>query len=126
MNESEGKYRGTVVYHLVYSELIQAARFRGLTTYQAIAQIMGLPLQGSHMGREIGQMLVEIVENELREGRPMLSAVAVGVSGTPGPGFTGLARTLGKLTSEDKAEDMAFWEKEREAVYKAWAREFKA
>lgn len=125
MSETNGKYRGTVAYYLVYSELIQAARFRGLTTYQAIAQIMDLPLKGSYMGREVGQMLGEITENELREGRPMLSAVAVGVSGTPGPGFAGLARTLGKLTSEDKAEEKAFWEQEREAVYKAWAREFK-
>lgn len=125
MPNSDEKYRGSVVYHLVYSELIQAARFRGLTTYQAIAQLMGLPLQGSYMGREVGLMLGEITENELREGRPMLSAVAVGVSGTPGPGFGGLARSLGKLASEDKAEEKAFWEKEREAVYKAWAREFK-
>lgn len=37
MNELTGKYRGTVVYHLVYCELIQAARYGGLTTYQAIA-----------------------------------------------------------------------------------------
>ena len=30
-------------------------------------------------------------------GRPMLSAIAVGVSGSPGDGFFGLAKTLGKF-----------------------------
>jgi hypothetical protein len=120
-----GKYRGSTAYHLVYCELIRAAQYGGLTTYQAIAQIMGLPLQGSHMGKEVGMMLGEISEDELAQGRPMLSAVVVGVSGSPGPGFAALARELGKLESEDKADEMAFWEREKTAVYKAWAREFK-
>lgn len=125
MSESEGKYRGTVTYHLVYQELIRAARYRGVTTNQAIAQIMGLPLRGNYMSREVGMMLGEISEDEVSHGRPMLSALAIKVSGTPGKGFFGLARSLGRLTSEDKAEEKAFWEQEREAVYKAWAREFK-
>ena len=56
-------YRGTTVYHLVYAELAAAARDRGVTTYQAVAQIMGLPLQGNHMGREVGQ-IGEIGEDE--------------------------------------------------------------
>lgn len=30
-------YRDTIVYHLVYVELATAARYRGATTYQAIA-----------------------------------------------------------------------------------------
>lgn len=124
MSEATGKYRGSVAYHLVYSELIRAAQYGGLTTYQAIAQIMGLPLQGSHMGRQVGIMLGEITEDELAQGRPMLSAVAVGVNGVPGPGFAGLARELGKLDSEEKADEMAFWEAECAAVYETWARKF--
>ena len=126
MSERNGKYRGSTTYHLIYCELIRAAQYGGLTTYQAIAQIMGLPLQGSHMGREVGNMLGEISEDELAQGRPMLSAIVVGVNGLPGSGFAALARELGKLESEDKADEMAFWEEERTAVYKAWAREFKA
>ncbi|MCB8945211.1 MAG: hypothetical protein H6658_15805 [Ardenticatenaceae bacterium] len=119
-----GKYYGSVEYHLVYCELIRAAQYGGLTTYQAVAQIMGLPLQGSHMGREVGIMLGEISENELAQERPMLSAIVVGVSGVPGPGFAAIARQLGKLDSEDKADEMAFWEREKTAVYQTWAREF--
>ena len=49
------------------------------------------------MGREVGHVLGEIVEDEVAADRPMLSAVAVGVSGLPGPGFYSLAQELGRL-----------------------------
>lgn len=124
MTNISSKYRGSVQYHLVYCELIRAARYHGLTTYQAIAQIMGLPLKGSHMGREVGQMLGEISEDEVNRGRPMLSAVAVSVNGLPGPGLFSLARQFGRLSEEGKAEQEKFWKDEVSAVYKTWSREF--
>lgn len=124
MADISSKYRGSVQYHLVYCELIRAARYRGFTTYQAKAQIMRLPLKGSHMGKEVGQMLGEISEDETTRGRPMLSAVAVSVSGSPGPGFYSLARQFGRLSEEGKAEQEKFWKDEVSAVYKAWSREF--
>jgi hypothetical protein len=127
MSASEKKYRDTILYYLVYSELIQAARYQGVTTYQAIAQLMGLPLRGSHMGRELGIILGEIAENETKLGRPLLTAVAVGVNGEPGSGFFTVARELGKLgEGADKAAERAFWQAERAAVYEAWARKFAA
>lgn len=114
------KYRGTTRYFHVMAELVRAAQYRGLTTYQDIAVIMGLPLRGSHMGREVGQVLGEISEDEVGAGRPMLSTVAVGVDGKAGTGFFGLARDLNRLAAgEDEA---AFWERERHAVYTAWRR----
>ena len=81
MSVVSDKYRGSKEYLLVYCELIRPARYRGTTTYQAIAEIMGLPLRGSYMGSEIGKVLGEISEDELNQERPMLSAIAVGVSG---------------------------------------------
>jgi len=119
------KYRGSKEYLLVYCELIRAARYRGLTTYQAVAEIMGLPLRGNYMGKEVGHMLGEISQDELDHGRPMLSALAVGVSGSPGSGFFSLARELGKLQERSKEAQHRFWEEEKAAVYKAWKREFK-
>ncbi|MBZ5542830.1 MAG: hypothetical protein LAO07_04015 [Acidobacteriia bacterium] len=114
------KYRGTTTYYHVHSELVRAAQYRGLTTYQDLAVIMALPPSGSHMGSEAGHVLGEIVEDEVGAGRPMLSAVAVSVSGRPGPGFFGLARDLGRLrTGED---EQAFWEAECKRVYEAWRR----
>lgn len=119
------KYRGSVKYHLVFCELIRAARYGGLTTYQAIAQLMGLPLKGSHMGKEVGQILGEIAEDEMKQGRPMLSAVAVGVSGSPGPGYYSLARQLGKLESESDEDAPDFWQQELDEVYAVWSRKYK-
>src|SRR5215510_11953840 len=91
------KYRGTTKYVHVLAELVRAAQYRGITTYQDIAVIMGLPIQGAYMGKETGHILGEISEDEFRSGRPMLSAVAVGVSGRPGPGFYSLAKSLGAM-----------------------------
>ena len=83
-----GKYRSTVTYFLVYGELINAARHRGTVTYQEIAARLGLPLKRSYMGAEVGHILGEISVDEAQYGRPMLSAVAIGVSGQPGSGFS--------------------------------------
>lgn len=120
MGVVDDKYRGTTGYVRVLAELVQAAQYRGLTSYQDIAKIMGLPTQGNLMGKEIGQMLGEIAEDEFRAGRPLLGAVVVGTSGKPGPGFFGLAKDLGKLTDDD--DPQAFWERERNAAYEAWRR----
>jgi hypothetical protein len=117
-----GKYRGTKEYHLVYSELIQAARYRGLITYGRVAAIMGLPPSGNHMAAEIGKILGEIVEEEHGQGRPMLSAIVVGAEGGPGEGFYSLARDLGKLKADSPEARRRFWEKERNAAYREWER----
>lgn len=125
MPDAKGKYRGTVAYQLVYAELVAAARYRGVTTYQAIAQLIGLPLKGAHMGAELGHVLGEISEDELKQGRPMLSAIAVGVDGVPGSGFFVWARQLGRLASDRPEDELPFWVEEKEAVYETWKRVFK-
>jgi hypothetical protein len=114
------KYRGTTKYFHVLAELVRAAQYRGVTTYQDIAVIMGLPLSGSHMGKEVGWILGEIAEDEVAAGRSMLSAVAVGVNGKPGPGFFALARELGRL--QRSGDEAAFWRAELDASYIAWKR----
>jgi hypothetical protein len=113
------KYRGTTTYFHVLAELVRAAQYRGVTTYQDIAVIMGLPSSGSHMGRETGHILGEISEDEVESKRPMLSAVAVGVNGKPGPGFYALAKQLGLMKATD--HELTFWEGQRRAAYEALA-----
>lgn len=71
-------------------------------------------------------VLGEISEDELNQGRSILSAIAVGVSGLPGQGFFGLAEQLGKLpaaASDEEKRDC--WEQERQALYETWRREFR-
>lgn len=122
------KYRGSKEYFLVYCELISAACSRGTLTYSEVADIMGLPPSGNYMGREVGQMLGEISQNEYHAGRPLLSAVAVSKRrGVPGRGFFGLAREFGKLQDNTTEEDeRRFWEEEKAAVYAAWEKPLKS
>jgi hypothetical protein len=116
------KYRGTTNYIRVLAELVRAAEYQGVTTYQDIAVIMGLPLQGAFMGKETGHIFGEISEDEVKAGRPMLSAVAVSVvTGKAGPGFFALAKELGRFGG-DTAEEQNFWRQEVQAVYETWKR----
>lgn len=110
-------YRGTTKYFRVLAELVCAAQYRGVTTYQHLATIMGLPQSGQHMAREVGKVLGEISEDELAAGRPILSAVAVGVHGKPGVGFFNFAREHGRLSSGD--DEAAFWMGEQALTYAA-------
>jgi hypothetical protein len=114
------KYRVATKYFHVKAELVRAAQYRGLTTYQDVAVIMGLPVSGSHMGREIGYVLGEISEDEVLAGRPMLSSVAVDVRDHVGEGFFNLARDLGRLAVG--GDERAFLEAERKQTYEAWRR----
>ena len=114
------RYRGKTIYHFVFHELVMAARYRGLVTYQEIAKMIGLPMSGSYMGHEVGWILGEISEDEIANGRPMLSALAVGVSGEPGDGFYNFAKELGRLQEDSKEARRQFWEEEKKAVYDAW------
>jgi len=115
------KYRGTKEYQLVYAELIMAARYRGVTTYQAVAQILGLPLTGSYMGAEAAGVVGAISGDEVAQGRPMLSALVVKAgSHKPGGGFFKLARQLGRLQSDRPEDEQRFWEQEKEALYETW------
>ena len=114
------KYRGTKAYFLAFSELITATRYHGVVHYQQIAQMTGLPLSGNYMGHELGQLLGEISEDEFLNKKPMLSALAVSVKGTPTAGFYTLARELGKLKSDAEADELPFWQKECKELYETW------
>jgi hypothetical protein len=106
---------------LVLAELVRAAQYRGLTTYQDLAVVLGLPTRGSHLVSDIGHLLGEITEDEVARGRPMLSAVVVASGRRRGTGFFGLARGLGRLHGGPDQED-SFWRRELDAVYETWRR----
>ncbi len=114
------KYYNSKEYFLVYGALIQAAQLRGTVTYQKVAELIGVPARGSFMARETGGVLGAISQNEMNNGRPMLSAVAVGVSGRPGDGFFNWARDLGRLHGDCREAEDQFWGEEKQAVYREW------
>lgn len=118
------QYLGTTEYFPILAELIRAARYRGTVTYQELADLIGLPLRGAYMGGELGEYLGAISEEEAKQSRPMLSAITITVAGEPGGGFFAKAKELGKFTGESAAERAAFWEAEKQAVYKTWQKSF--
>jgi len=120
MNKVTDKYRKTRQYDLAYYLMIGAAARGQVIYYTELAPLVGLPKQGQHMGSEIGHLLGEISEDEHRAGRPMLSSIVIGASKKPGSGYYQLARDLGKLRGTGTAEESAFWESEKAAVYKYW------
>ncbi len=119
------RYRGKKEYLIAISELINAARYGGKTTYQEIALIAGLPLRGSFMGKEVGHLLGEIAEDEVARDRPMLSAVVVDIKGKVGPGFFTLAEDLGRLPNNSEEGKRKFHEQELKACYDTWRRTYK-
>lgn len=113
-------FRGSITYHRVFAELVRAAEYQGLTTYQDVAMLMGIAPRGSFMGTVVGRIFTEICEDEVRARRPMLSAVGVSVEGRPGPGFFELARKLGRV--RDGEDDETFWRRELADVHRTWKR----
>ncbi len=85
---------------------------------------MRIPLSGNYMSGETGEILSEISSDEVECGRPMLSAVAVSVKGSPGLGFFALARELGLLKGESKEAKNQFWIDTRNEVYVTWKRDY--
>jgi len=111
-------YRGTPTYVQVLCTLVETARSEGTAAAADIAPVMGVWHGGQAMGTKVGQALNEISEDEVRLGRPMLSAVVVGRSGRPGAGFFALARTLGRLSVA--GDEKEFWQAELSDVYRVW------
>ena len=108
----------TKEYFVTYSILVNAAQHHGFATYQEIALSNRLPLIGNQMGSQVGDIIGLISENEISQGRPMLSAIVVGVSGKPGGGLYEWAKKLGVMTEGEDEE--TFWRKECEKVYEEW------
>ncbi len=115
---SDLKWDQSKEYFIAYSFLINAAQHQGFTTYQEIAQAIGLPTAGSYLSSQIGEILGIISANEKKQGRPMLSAIAVGTSGKPGGGFIPWAKDLGFFREGD--DEQSFWADECKKVYKEW------
>jgi hypothetical protein len=112
------RYRGTPEYDAIRELLIDAARRGTIVFYMPkISSILGFDAPSSEMAMELAYILGEISEDEHLAGRPLLSAVAIGQSNTPGKGFFTLARELGSFRGTD---ENAYWQDELKAVYRQW------
>ena len=124
MSEYVSKYVGSKEFIRTYGLLIRAAEMRGTVYYADVAAIFGLPATGNHTASVVGQVLGDIVDEERKQGRPMLSAVAVSqTNNRPGSGFYALAEMNGLIGSDATTEEkVAFWQAELKRVYETWKR----
>lgn len=114
-------YRRSTKYALAYSALVLAAHSRSMITYAGIARLTGLPATGNPMAKEVGRLVGEISEDEVVDGRPMLSALVVEKdTGHPGKGFFSLARNLKKLVGMSASAEKAFLKKEKTKLFDLW------
>ena len=104
---------------IIRQHLIELARRRGITNYTEAGRWVGLDMSWEVARIQIAQLLDIINEDEVIQGRPMLSALVIYKDeGRPGSGFFKCARGLGKLVGND--ED-GFWANEVKAVHKWWS-----
>lgn len=111
----------------VYAHLLTRARGGEQVTYGELAPLVGIAKWGNHAQWYIGWVLGYIAEAEVREGRPMLSAIVVNKSGSPGVGLWNLATELalyhGPIPESGgsiPAEAHAFWVAQRQGVFDQW------
>ena len=103
----------------IRQHLIEVARAKNLTTYTEAGNWVGLDMAWEVARIQIAQLLDSINEDEIDQGRPMLSSLVIYKDeGRPGSGFFKCARGLGKLVGNN--ED-SFWAKEVKAVHEWWS-----
>lgn len=85
--------------------LRQAAAAGAPITYLALAERMAMA--GPHRIHRLTLALEELVRADHAAGRPLLAALAVGRSGSPGRGFFQLLRDLGRYQGPDQGEAAA-------------------
>ncbi|MBM3460292.1 MAG: hypothetical protein FJX77_17370 [Armatimonadetes bacterium] len=122
----EVRYAGSREYYLVFSELLRAARYRGLVSYRELASLMGFPGRGPEVRREhleeLLALLGEIAREEFCHDRPPLGVLAVNGAGQPDLDFFYLLRELYEIDDWDPVQGFVeFWEALRGEVYATWA-----
>ena len=104
----------------VYERLVRAARAREFVHYGELAKMLGIDMDNPHFGAQVGKVLGEISEDEVANGRPMLSAIVVSKDDMlPGRGFFKLGQELHQV---DPGEDeIAFAIRQIRRVHEYWA-----
>jgi hypothetical protein len=108
-----------VSHQAVRERLIRAARAREFVHYGELARMLGIDMDNPHFGALVGKVLGEISEDEVANGRPMLSAVVVSRDTMlPGYGFFTLGQQLRQV--EPGEDDMAFAIRQIRRVHDYW------
>jgi hypothetical protein len=108
------------MYQAIYRKLQETAAAQTTVPYEELMQLAELnPFDRTDWTRLL-QLLAQIDRREHRQGRPLLSAVAVSpYVGISGAAFFQQAETLGRYAG---GSEPRFWQEERDRVYAAWNR----
>ena len=107
----------------LYDALVRIARSRDRITYQEIAPVVGLNLDKAADRDKLSNLLGDISQNEVAEGRPMLSVVVINAaSNQPGKGFFRLAKELDLYSGKTALDQLDFFVKELTRTYDYWAK----
>ncbi len=105
----------------IYEELKRVARAQSLTTFGAIAPLVGLNLNLRAHREYLALVLRAVSIEEHREGRPLLSAIVVqSQGGTPGKRFFKLAKELGLYSGCTELDELEFFSREVARVHATW------
>lgn len=107
-------------HQAVYERLVRAARAQEFVHYGELARMLGMDMDNPHFGALVGKVLGRISEDEVAEGRPMLSAIVVTKDEMlPGYGFYKLGQELHQV---DPGEDeIGFALRQIRRVHDYWA-----
>ena len=104
------------MHQAAYEKLKEVARAGGVIYYSQVAPVAGVG------PRNLGQILGEVCQGEVHQGRPMLGAVVVRKdSHLPGQGFFKSARKLGLFQGSNDKERREFWVQELRKVHGYWS-----
>ena len=111
-----------MTHDAVRERLIAAARAGELVHYAELAKMLGIDMDNPYFGAQVGKVLGQISEDEVADGRPMLSAIVVSKDTMlPGYGFFTLGQQL-RQTEPDE-DDLAFAIRQIRRVHDYWAAE---
>lgn len=97
--------------------LQEVARAGETITYENLGQDIGLEMETLAERTQLTHMLTEVARREHESGRPLLTAVVVNDTGTPGYEFYSVADDVGYNVG---SYDVPFFKEELERVYNYW------
>ena len=114
------------MHEAIYAELVARARSKPgrLAFYPEIAPLTGLNMDREEDREKISALLGQILEHEVANGRPLLTAIVVhrGNDNNPGEGFFSAATQLGKFNgSLEPMARLEFWVRQVGEVHQYWA-----
>lgn len=109
-------------HQIVRDRLIQAARGGTFIHYSELAKLLGIDMDNPYFAVQMGHILGRISEDEVADGRPLLSAVVVSKDTMlPGKSFLTLGQQLRRTLPDD--DEMSFAVREIKRVHEFWARQ---